>query len=309
MNNLPGKYQLLVCFLLGWVAAFNGIGAYQTAFIDATPQFRCSLPNYENDTYEIASQDHQELIDRYIPRDPHLKTYKSCTIRNSADLNATEVPCNSWVYSKEYYERTIVTEWDLVCDNIKEKGIYKSVFFFGTMSIIIIGFLGDRFGRKRITYIFRVLNVTAFILMALSVNLITEKQLSKVAMAVLRFFIGCTINVYSISLVLALELVGPNYRLLANNFMYYFYIFGELVVLVIFYFVRDYRYFSIYIGLLSTIFLAYYWYIPESVRYLIAHKKYPEADAIFKRIAKSNRKVSSIFIYYPSIYLIYSDGI
>lgn len=212
-------------------------------------------------------------------------------MRTSAEPNASEVECTSWVYSKEFYERTIVTDWNLVCSNIEEKGIYRSLYFAGTMSIILIGFLGDKFGRQRVTHVYRFFNVLAFILMALSVNLIREKYLGKIALATLRFFIGCTINVYSISIVLAVELVGPNYRVMANNFMYYFYILGELIVLVVFYFVRDYRYFSVYIAMFSSILLTYYWWIPESVRYLVAHKQYAKADAVFRRIAKSNGKV------------------
>ncbi len=195
------------------------------------------------------------------------------------------------MYSKEFYERTIITDWDLVCSNVKEKSVYRSVYFVSFFAVFTIGILGDRFGRKNIIYILVTANALVFLTQAVALNLITSKEVSKSIYGVTRFLVGFTSGVYGLALVLCMELVGPSYRSTANNFMFYFFILGEFIVLFFSYFIPDYRECSIYIAVLVSLLVAYFWWIPESVRYLIGRKQYDKADAVFKRIAKSNNKV------------------
>ena len=265
-----------------------GIATFQTAFTDATPKFRCQIPNLANDTFKPASREHQALIELYIPE---AELNYGCKIRSAASADAPEVACSSWVYDRTFYERTIVTEWDLVCSNVEEKGFYRSLYFAGTFGVILIGLLGDRFGRKTTTYLFVVLTTFTFLLMTLSVNL----GAGKAVFAASRFLLGFTANVFSIATVLAVEVVGPKYRLLANTFIFCFFVLGEFIVLFVAYFVRDYRHFSVCVTVLVGTLITYFWWIPESVRFLIGRKEYERADAIFSRIARSNKKVICIF--------------
>jgi hypothetical protein len=52
--------------------------------------------------------------------------------------------CNEWVYSKEYYEKTLVTDWNLVCDNVSKKSTYSTLYFIGTFGILLSGILSDK---------------------------------------------------------------------------------------------------------------------------------------------------------------------
>jgi hypothetical protein len=67
-----------------------------------------------NDTYEIKSKQQEDLIEKYIPLDKNSK-YDQCHIKSydtnftSNFTNYTIIKCNSWVYSKAYYDETIVT--------------------------------------------------------------------------------------------------------------------------------------------------------------------------------------------------------
>lgn len=99
-------------------------------FYNYSKFLRCKLPFYENDTYEIQNDHHQKLIDTFIPSSSKsLKTkYNQCelkigpSITNSSDLftedylntitnqNYTLEKCNEWVYSKEYFESTIISD-------------------------------------------------------------------------------------------------------------------------------------------------------------------------------------------------------
>ena len=67
----------------------------------------------DNDTYEVAGDLHQRLIDMYIPKEENqmekCRIYTS--IRNdSFGNNRTAVKCDSWVFSRKYYTKTIVTD-------------------------------------------------------------------------------------------------------------------------------------------------------------------------------------------------------
>ncbi len=81
------------------------------------------MPNLENDTYEIWGDYQQELVNMYIPlnTDPkindkfdkcHVKSYFNDTLvellANSS--NYTLTTCSEYVYSKQYYQNTLVTE-------------------------------------------------------------------------------------------------------------------------------------------------------------------------------------------------------
>lgn len=84
--------------------------------------------------------------------------------------------------------------------------------------------------------------------------------------------------------------MGHKYRASAANSAYYFYILGEFLTIGLGYLVRDYQLFYVLIAVSMVPFVFYYWFIPESPRYLISMRRDREAFKIFQRIAKSNRR-------------------
>jgi len=87
---------------------------------------------------------------------------------------------------------------------------------------------------------------------------------------------------------------GANKRVTANNFIYYIYILGEAVVVLFAYFIRDFKYLYASYTCIMIMFLFYFWYVPESPRWLMAKNKNNEAYKIFKRIAESNKKCDNL---------------
>lgn len=77
---------------------------------------------YPNDTYEIVDESHRELVDKYIPTShTSVKSnYDSCNLKefdnSSISDNFTLVRCNEWVYSKEYFQDTLISD---VMDSIR----------------------------------------------------------------------------------------------------------------------------------------------------------------------------------------------
>lgn len=110
-----GPYQFSVFVLVGLVSVIPGIVGFSFSFYGATPSFRCKIPAYENDTYEIQDNYHQSLIDMYIPisGDKSLKgIYEKCKIKSyqNTSNNFTLNQCTEWVYSKQYFQSTLITE-------------------------------------------------------------------------------------------------------------------------------------------------------------------------------------------------------
>ena len=75
--------------------------------------FRCAIPGLLNDTYEVQSNEHELLIERFIPKDSS-GTWSSCKInfsrQNSSENVTSTRSCDRWVYAKTPFRDTVVTE-------------------------------------------------------------------------------------------------------------------------------------------------------------------------------------------------------
>merc|ERR1712127_819080 len=134
--------QMTVFVLVGLTAFLPAFAGYSYTFYAATPMHRCKLPNYPNDTYEIMSDQHMSLVQKYIPEPDHrdfAHLYDKCQIKSytaiahetspssspAADNGTSSfqlVKCNEWVYSREYFGRTLIT--DIVIET-KKKTMHK----------------------------------------------------------------------------------------------------------------------------------------------------------------------------------------
>lgn len=87
---------------------------------------------------------------------------------------------------------------------------------------------------------------------------------------------------------LAIELVGPSQRVVCTIILNIAYSIGLVLLAIIVYFVRDWRYLSLAVSVpLSFIFLCFF-VLPESPRWLIATGNYRQAAKLMKTIAKYN---------------------
>lgn len=109
-----GPYQLAMFCLIGITAFIPAIVGYSFSFYGAVPDFRCRLPELANDTYEIQGDWHQALVNKYVPLDK-LDAFKSkydkCNLYAYSDTgNVTKQKCDAYVYSKQYFESTLITD-------------------------------------------------------------------------------------------------------------------------------------------------------------------------------------------------------
>ena len=84
--------------------------------------FRCAIPGFQNDSYEVQSEAHQQLINSSIPPSSDgTGRYDKCHLHASqvsgngannmkVENNMTVIPCNSWVYDTTIFRSTLASK-------------------------------------------------------------------------------------------------------------------------------------------------------------------------------------------------------
>ncbi|KAH3727401.1 hypothetical protein DPMN_053335 [Dreissena polymorpha] len=157
-----GKYQKILYFLVCLPAISLGIQMLLPVFSLASPSYRCSLPGSGTDSFAVRDIHHAIRINQSIPRKNQDRTslvYESCefyyTNENTTynefnvPINASVVSCNSWVYDQSTFQKTVITEFDLVCGQELARANANMAIMAGLLvGSLVIGVLSDVFGRK-----------------------------------------------------------------------------------------------------------------------------------------------------------------
>lgn len=284
-----GRYQrriyLLVC-LPAISCAFHKLAG---VFLLAKPDFRCQLPfELSNATYKLPD----EILNVSYPLDAFTKKRSTCQYFDAnytddyftAGVPAKEtVYCDRYIYDDSMYESSTVTEWDMVCSRAWMTATSDSLFMVGVLlGSIIFGQMSDNWGRKPVFFASLVLQLIFGITAGIAPEYITY--------TISRIIVGATTSgVFLVAYVIAMEMVGPSRRLFAGVVSMMFFSFGYMLVGAFAYFITDWRYLQIALTLPGILFMAYYWFIPESARWLLSKKRKDEAVLIIQKAAKENK--------------------
>lgn len=88
---------------------------------------------------------------------------------------------------------------------------------------------------------------------------------------------------------LSLEMVGKDLRMVAGVVFMSFFSFGYMIMGIFAYFIHDWRWLQVGLTIPGVLFLSYWWFIPESTRWLLANNKKDQAIVQIQKIAKSNK--------------------
>uniref|UniRef100_A0A069DW20 Putative synaptic vesicle transporter svop n=1 Tax=Panstrongylus megistus TaxID=65343 RepID=A0A069DW20_9HEMI len=288
-----GRYQKRIYLLLCLPAISCALHKLSGVFLQAKVAHRCRLPiDDDNSTYYILPNGSVESL--FYPWDEGQGSWSTCLRYDtnyssqyfSSGVPATStVTCSSWLYDKSIYESTISVEWDLVCDRAWLRAISDSLLMLGVMlGSIIFGALSDRLGRRPIFFISLVLQVIFGVLVGISPDVYTYM--------LTRMVVGATTSgVFLVAYVIAMELVGPKRRMFTGVAFQLFFTAGFLVTAGAAYLIRNWRLLQIALTLPGIAFFSYWWFIPESVRWLLTKGRTEEAKENLRAVARENKKV------------------
>ncbi|EFX66628.1 hypothetical protein DAPPUDRAFT_302495 [Daphnia pulex] len=270
-----GKFQLRTVLWLCVPALFPAFVTMSLTFTGGVPDYRCFVDGCD----DVESQG-QDGLDYFFPpwlnntipgwegesssTDNRIK--RQCYVYNHTWNNVEEclagsnvgidqeIQCSEWVYDDSIFGSTVVTDFELVCDDENKRPIPGMAYMAGNVfGPLLFGFLTDKTGRKPA---FTLCVFILFILVtgaAFSTNIIT--------FSVLRFLSGiCNIGFFDIYYVWGVEAVGESYRVVVGFMFQLLFTAGSAVLGIIAYFVRDWRKLHLIIGVPIFTFVSLYWF-------------------------------------------------
>ncbi|XP_034539083.1 solute carrier family 22 member 5-like isoform X2 [Notolabrus celidotus] len=290
-----GRFQQVVFFVLVASNIPNGSGVFSVVFIADIPRHHCLLPdvNITEDWLHVIIP--VEVIDGEEKRSS-CSRYRLDVVRNLSaqgflpgrDVNLTELQqegcVDGWSYSKDIYQSTIVSEFDLVCSEQWKQTFTSTVFFLGVLvGSLISGQLSDRFGRKPVFFATLVVQtVFAFVQIFSS---------SWAVFCVLLFVVGLgQISNYVSSFVLGSEILTGHVRVLYSSMgVCLGFAVGYMTLPLLAFYFRDWKSLLLAVSLPGLVYLPLWWVIPESPRWLLTQGRVEEAESIVRKAAKWNK--------------------
>uniref|UniRef100_A0A914WBI4 Major facilitator superfamily (MFS) profile domain-containing protein n=1 Tax=Plectus sambesii TaxID=2011161 RepID=A0A914WBI4_9BILA len=260
-----GRYQLMVFILANVPWVFVSFQMMAMAFVGSTPPFSCL---------------HQGA--KLLELNRTKETWDSqCSIV----VNNKTVQCGDDGSVFDFdpsFGNNIVTEWNLVCDRKLITQVASSLFFAGVLvGSLVIPSAADRYGRRWVILV----SAWAMAVTGAAVSFAPNVSI----FGLLRFLAGFSTAGLSLTMwVLACEVMAPTKRSYGVAGQGVFWGIGYCLTGLIAYLLPDWRSFFLVTSLSCLSLISYYWLIPESLHWYIAHGKSKEAWRWIERAAKFN---------------------
>uniref|UniRef100_A0A8C9XCW7 Solute carrier family 22 member 21 n=1 Tax=Sander lucioperca TaxID=283035 RepID=A0A8C9XCW7_SANLU len=311
-----GRFQQQVFFLLCLSIVPNGFMGMSIVFVADTPPHRCLIPAnvnltaaWRNSSIPLEEESHSDALvpskcARYKLED--VLSFSDRGLLPGVDVNLSNVPTEScldgWEYDQSMYISTIISEWDLVCDDRWKNPLTSSLYFCGVLTgSFVSGQFSDRYGRK----------IVLFVTMAVQTvfTFIQVFSPSWTMFCAVFFVVGFgLISNYVAAFVLGTEILGPRVRTVFSTAgVTLFFGAGYMLLPLFAYFIRDWRMLLLGQTLAGFLYVPLWWYIPESPRWLLSQGRVEEAEAIVRDAAKMNKIEPPPVIFSPLLILMLNN--
>ncbi|XP_068617258.1 organic cation transporter protein-like [Battus philenor] len=276
------RFHLINYFLLALPAFAAAHYAINYVFLAADVPYRCVVPECE----AINSTDYNPpWLESALPSGGR---EKRCFSRALVD---DQLPCQDGAFTEElracdhwlYASKdTIVAEFNLACQEWK-RTLVGTIHNIGMLvSLPILGYISDRWGRKRALVLSCTLVGAIGSLKAFSISYemyVVVEFLETVAGA----------SAFPAAYILTIELLGQDKRVLTTAFLGILLVLGGLSFALLAKTFQYWRTFILVVYPPSLLFLSYIYLLPESIRWLLSQNRKEEAVEIIMRAAKMNK--------------------
>ncbi|CAG0893104.1 unnamed protein product, partial [Cyprideis torosa] len=160
----------------------------------------------------------------------------------------------------------------------------SSIYFVGILvGAFVFGLVADCLGRWKAFYVS---------ILALSCAGLASAFASNFLLFVLLRFLTAAgqVGVFQAGFLLGVEWVGPSKRVLCGMVIMMFYTFGEILLAVMAFYVRDWRQLQLLSTVPSMLCFCYACLVPESIRWLLVHGRVEKAQGVVDWVSRVNRR-------------------
>ncbi|XP_022216882.2 solute carrier family 22 member 3 [Drosophila obscura] len=290
-----GRFQLIIFLLICLPMMFHAMFSVTYVFTASTVTHRCHIT--ECDSPESAYV--EPWTEYSIPWNG--KDLDQCKRFNNDQLPQWNQSTGEDICLAKYYnaqiescpdnkfvfrdnELTISNDFGIYCDEEWKLSLVGTINnvgqFFG---IPIGGYVADRYGRS--------FSIALGGILGAVLGIVRSFSPSYIWFLIFEFLDNMTSStLYSTCFVIGIELVGPKRRVLACSVITVFYAVGEVALAM---FAKAFPHWRTLLRITYTpslILLAYFWILPESVRWLLSQGKEERAKGILRRAATVNKR-------------------
>uniref|UniRef100_A0A8C5B2E5 Solute carrier family 22 member 6, like n=1 Tax=Gadus morhua TaxID=8049 RepID=A0A8C5B2E5_GADMO len=289
-----GRFQvvhtLLLCLPVLMMASHNLLQNFVAGvpphFCSAHTNFsastRMSAAEKLHITVPIDANGSPEKCRRYESPQWHLLANNGSTDPEVWEQAALRGCDDGWTYDERERSSSIISEWHLVCSLRSLKSMGQTVYMGGVLvGAGVFGALADHFGR-------RVLLTMCYLLMAVSGTCAAFSP-SFSLFCLFRFMCGMALSGVGLnSFSLIVEWIPTRVRTVVGTGTGYFYTMGQLILALVAYFIRDWRWLTFAVSLPFYVAFLYSWWLLESSRWLALKHKPEQAVKNLRAVARYN---------------------
>uniref|UniRef100_L7M1E3 Putative synaptic vesicle transporter svop n=1 Tax=Rhipicephalus pulchellus TaxID=72859 RepID=L7M1E3_RHIPC len=219
---------------------------------------------------------------------PFLTSDKAQT-PNQTTLHVPSVPCSSWDFDYSFHERTVSSEWNVVCEDLWMLDMSQSILMFGFMvGNLVFSHMSDWCGRRPAIFTATLLSLASGVAAAFSSSF--------------AFFNGFRFSasighggLTNVAYAIAIECVAPGKRAMVSMVQETGWVLGLMLLPGIAYLVPNWIHIQLLISVPLVAMLITAFYLDESPRWLFIAERSDEAEKLLLKIAgRNNIKVKDI---------------
>ncbi|EDV97915.1 organic cation transporter protein [Drosophila grimshawi] len=289
-----GRFQMIIFLLICLPMMFHAMFSVTYVFTAATVMHRCNITEcdspssrYDEPWTEFSIPKNGKEMDKCNRYENNKlpnwdQSQQICLADNYNKDNINRCSDNEFVFRDK--EVTISNDFGIFCEDEWKLSLVGTINNLGQFfGIPLGGIVADRYGRS--------FSIALAGILGGLLGIVRSYSPSYVWFLIFEFLDNVTSGtLYSTCFVIGIELVGPKRRVLACSVITIFYAIGEVALAMFAKAFEDWRHVLRITYGPAMILLAYFWILPESVRWLLSVGKEERAKAILRRAARVNQR-------------------